>query len=103
MASLEPEIEAFVEACLDDLVETVRRDGHGDLIAALARPLPSFVVASYLGVPESDRVQFDRWTEAIVAAKRPRTSWVRPATRSPTSTATSTTWSSGAATTPATT
>ena len=67
VAALEPEIEAFVEACLDDLAETVRRDGHGDLIAALARPLPSFVVAAYLGVPESDRPQFDRWTEAIVS------------------------------------
>jgi cytochrome P450 len=35
---------------------------------ALFKPLPSMVVAHYLGVPEADRDQFDGWTEAIVAA-----------------------------------
>lgn len=31
-------------------------------------PLPSFVVAHYLGVPEEDRTRFDGWTSAIVSA-----------------------------------
>ena len=34
----------------------------------LAGPLPTFVVANYLGVPESDRAQFDAWSAAIVQA-----------------------------------
>jgi cytochrome P450 len=34
----------------------------------LFKPLPSMVVAHYLGVPECDRAQFDGWTDAIVAA-----------------------------------
>ena len=34
----------------------------------LFKPLPSMVVAHYLGVPDEDRAQFDGWTEAIVAA-----------------------------------
>jgi hypothetical protein len=34
----------------------------------LFKPLPSMVVAHYLGVPDEDRVQFDGWTDAIVAA-----------------------------------
>ena len=40
----------------------------GDIVAELFKPLPSMVVAHYLGVPEEDRKQFDGWTEAIVAA-----------------------------------
>ena len=32
------------------------------------RPLPSFVVAHYLGVPAEDRPRFDVWTDQIVAA-----------------------------------
>ena len=67
VATLEPEIRAFVEGRLDGLEESLRRDGTADLIKALARPLPSFVVATYLGVPDVDRKQFDRWTDAIVA------------------------------------
>ena len=34
----------------------------------LFRPLPSFVVAGYLGVPEADRAQFESWTRGIVEA-----------------------------------
>ena len=34
----------------------------------LFRPVPSFVVAGYLGVPEADRAQFDSWTRGIVEA-----------------------------------
>jgi cytochrome P450 len=39
-----------------------------DIVSELFKPLPSFVVAHYLGVPERDRGLFDRWTEAIVQA-----------------------------------
>jgi cytochrome P450 len=46
----------------------LRARGGGDIVAELFKPLPSMVVAHYLGVPEADRAQFDHWTEAIVAA-----------------------------------
>ena len=49
-------------------IERLRADGGGDIVAELFKPLPSMVVAHYLGVPEEDRQQFDGWTEAIVAA-----------------------------------
>nr|BFE80711.1 hypothetical protein GCM10020093_033120 [Planobispora longispora] len=39
-----------------------------DVVAELFKPLPSFVVAHYLGVPEADRSRFDGWTDQIVAA-----------------------------------
>ncbi|HEU4360783.1 MAG TPA: cytochrome P450 [Mycobacterium sp.] len=62
--TLEPKVREFVVQRL----ERLRADGGGDIIAELFKPLPSMVVAHYLGVPEQDRTQFDGWTEAIVAA-----------------------------------
>ncbi len=63
-AALEPEIRAFVV----ERVERLRAQGGGDVVAELFKPLPSMVVAHYLGVPQADRRRFDAWTDAIVAA-----------------------------------
>ncbi|BBX45780.1 cytochrome P450 130 [Mycobacterium cookii] len=62
--AVEPKVREFVVERLDRLIA----DGGGDIVAELFKPLPSMVVAHYLGVPEEDRGQFDGWTEAIVAA-----------------------------------
>ena len=64
VAAIEPEVRAFVV----ERVERLRAAGGGDVVAELFKPLPSFVVAHYLGVPGADRARFDGWTEAIVAA-----------------------------------
>ena len=62
------EIEPAVRSFVVERLERLRLAGTGDVVAELFKPLPSFVVASYLGVPESDRSRFDDWTDAIVAA-----------------------------------
>ena len=62
--AVEPKVREFVI----ERIEGLRANGGGDIVAELFKPLPSMVVAHYLGVPESDRKQFDGWTEAIVAA-----------------------------------
>lgn len=62
--AVEPKVRAFVVARL----ERLREAGGGDIVAELFKPLPSMVVAHYLGVPEEDQGRFDGWTEAIVAA-----------------------------------
>jgi cytochrome P450 len=49
-------------------VEKLRSMGDGDIVAELLKPLPSLVVAHFLGVPREDRALFDRWTEVVVAA-----------------------------------
>jgi cytochrome P450 len=64
VTELEPEIRGFVAGRLDALA----RRGGGDIVEELFKPLPSMVVAHYLGVPEEDRAQFDEWTDAIVSA-----------------------------------
>lgn len=64
VADLEPPVRKFVRQRLGELAD----EGGGDFVAELAGPLPSLVVASYLGVPESDRVDFGRWSSAVVQA-----------------------------------
>jgi cytochrome P450 len=63
VVGLEPEIRAFVV----ERIERLRAAGEGDVVTGVFKPLPSFVVAHFLGVPEEDRSRFDGWTEAIVA------------------------------------
>ncbi|GAA4664041.1 cytochrome P450 [Gordonia humi] len=64
VTTLEPLVRAFVV----DRIEDLRARGGGDVAVELFKPLPSMVVAHYLGVPEDDRRRFDAWTEAIVGA-----------------------------------
>lgn len=64
VAALEPEVRAFVV----ERLERLRAAGGGDVVQELFKPLPSMVVAHYLGVPVEDRHRFDVWTDAIVAA-----------------------------------
>ncbi|MCP2161278.1 cytochrome P450 [Williamsia serinedens] len=61
---VEPQVRRFVR----DRLSRIEPDDEVDLVALLAKPLPSMVVAHYLGVPESDRDRFDAWTDAIVGA-----------------------------------
>ncbi len=62
--AVEPAVRRFVI----ERIERLRAAGGGDIVTELFKPLPSMVVAHYLGVPEQDRDRFDGWTEAIVAA-----------------------------------
>src|SRR4029077_7165935 len=62
--AVEPKVREFVV----ERIETLRANGGGAFVTELLKPLPSMVVAHYLGVPEEDRTQFDGWTQAIVAA-----------------------------------
>jgi cytochrome P450 len=62
VAGLEPALRARVRSHLRELTAA----GGGDFVSGLARPIPSWVVAHYLGVPDADRFRFDQWTQAIV-------------------------------------
>jgi len=59
--ALRPRIQAIADALMDriDGAKTI------DVLACLAHPLPSLVICEMLGVPESDRPQFSKWTEEI--------------------------------------
>jgi cytochrome P450 family 130 len=64
VAEIEPEVRQFVRTRLD----AIEKLTECDIVAELFRPLPAFVVARYLGVPEADRARFDGWASGIVAA-----------------------------------
>jgi cytochrome P450 len=64
VVELEPLLRQFVV----ERVERLREQGEGDVVETLLKPLPSLVVAHFLGVPREDRALFDRWSSAIVAA-----------------------------------
>lgn len=60
--ALRPRVEALVEELLDRLAS--RRDI--DLVAELAQPVPTFVIAELLGVPAADHELFRRWSDDLV-------------------------------------
>jgi cytochrome P450 len=64
VSMIEPAVRAFVV----QRIESAKGQGSVDIVEQLFKPLPSFVVAHYLGVPPDDQALFDRWTEAIVQA-----------------------------------
>jgi cytochrome P450 len=63
VAALEPVIRAAAR----EGAERLRDLGTADFVAEVGKPLPGLVVAHLLGVPEEDRGDLDRWTEAIVS------------------------------------
>ena len=62
-------LEAAVRHEISERLEKLVADGGGDLVDALARPVPAFVVGHFLGVPPEDRTRFEGWTAALVSAQ----------------------------------
>jgi cytochrome P450 family 130 len=62
------EREQAVRHFTRSLMQRITELGDADFVAEVATPVPSFVVADYLGVPESDRATFGSWSSAIVQA-----------------------------------
>ncbi len=63
------QLESAVRGFVRDRMAHLRELGSGDFVEELARRVPTFVVAHYLGVPEQDRARFDSWTTALVQAQ----------------------------------
>ncbi len=65
VAALEPMIRQFVRERIA-LMQRKAIDGEQvDLHRDFASPIPTFVLAHLLGVPESDRARFDPWVAAL--------------------------------------
>jgi len=61
--SLRPEVEKIVTHLLTPL----RNNHQIDILSVFAHPLPAYVIAEMLNVPESLHQQFIRWSNAIAA------------------------------------
>ncbi|UKY54145.1 cytochrome P450 [Streptomyces inhibens] len=67
MGALRPGIEVMTEQLIDDMLDR----GHpADLKAALAFPLPVWVICDLLGVPDSDRDKFAYWSDTMLNLTR---------------------------------
>ena len=95
---IEPAVRAFVV----ERVEQIAERGHGDIVTELFKPLPSMVVAYYLGVPARTETAS---TPGPTPSSRPVRAEMRPTrpTRPPRCSATSRRSSSGAGASLATT
>lgn len=62
------EMQSRIEALVTELIDGFVERGSADIHDELAYPLPTIVIAQMLGVPESDRADFKRWSDASVAA-----------------------------------
>jgi cytochrome P450 len=67
ISALEPRVEQLVSDALDRLEEA----GSGDLIEALAYPLPFTVICDMLGMPETDHAALRELTAILVGSLEP--------------------------------
>lgn len=65
--AIRPRVEAFADACIAEVGDARRFD----LMQAVAVPLPVAVIAEMIGIPQSDRVQFKRWSDAVAKSIEP--------------------------------
>lgn len=68
VAAWDARVRDFVRARMDRLIAKVKRDGAADFVSVFSSPIPTFVLAEILGVPERDRERFDPWSQAITSA-----------------------------------
>jgi len=61
-------LASMVEATVAELLDRVADEGTGDLRPLLTTPLPALVIADLLGVPRSDREQFQGWSDQLAQA-----------------------------------
>lgn len=65
-------LRGHIHVLVDNLLDNVAGAGGMDIIADLARPVPSTIICEMLGVPLADRDLFTDWTAAITHLLLPR-------------------------------
>ncbi|ORT59330.1 cytochrome P450 [Streptomyces sp. CB03238] len=58
-------LKPYVHRLAGELVDSLVAEGGGDLLTAVAEPLPVAVIAEMLGIPESDRAPLRPWSADI--------------------------------------
>ncbi|MEY9932562.1 cytochrome P450 [Catenulispora sp. GP43] len=60
-----------VQATVDRFISTIAPNGHADLVADLAGPVPMVVICDLLGIPESDGAIFQAFTRSLLTPNDP--------------------------------
>ncbi len=58
-------LRARATSLTEELLDAIPAPGEFDLIATVAAPLPSIIIAEMLGVPVEDRAEFEQWTAKV--------------------------------------
>jgi cytochrome P450 len=58
-------LEGRIIAIVGELLDAVAAAGRTELMADVAGPLPTIVIAELLGVPAADQASFRRWSDAL--------------------------------------
>ncbi len=64
--SMRPNVEQLCTQLLDEAQEKLTQQGHFDVLADYAEPLPVLVIADLLGVPREVAPDLRRWSQDIV-------------------------------------
>lgn len=59
IGAMEPRIRAIAHELVDGFID----DGHAELIAGFANPLPMIVITALLGIPRTDQQLFKQWSD----------------------------------------
>jgi cytochrome P450 len=65
ISDLEPHLRTVCEGLVDNMVDAARH-GEADLVHHIAEPFPVIVIAELLGIPTDRRLDFKRWSNALV-------------------------------------
>lgn len=60
------QMQVRTQATCDQLLDRVAVQGHMDLVADFALPLPLTVISDLLGIPAADRQRFHKWTKTFL-------------------------------------
>ena len=58
-------LRARATSLTEELLDAITVPSEFDLIASVAAPLPSIIIAEMLGVPIEDRAEFEQWTAKV--------------------------------------
>lgn len=58
-------LRARAASLTEELLDAIEVPSEFDLIAKVAAPLPSIIIAEMLGVPIADRAEFEQWTAKV--------------------------------------
>lgn len=67
IADLEHSVRNRVRKTINDVIET----GRCDFVASIAAVLPMMMIADLLGIPDEDRSNISRWTDALFSFNDP--------------------------------
>jgi cytochrome P450 len=65
------ELEPYIEALVDQLIDDMLLNGHADLLPEFSIKVPMYIIADQLGVDRADYDRFKLWSDVTVERNNP--------------------------------